>query len=395
MINWTLFSNDFSDTIKNVNISIMSDYYFPKTTDIYSSLNTYGSVYVDDGIIKMNSQGPLAKRENIDILIKLPKDTYNTSSYFDNNFEYYYNKAQGSSTFVKVFVFIVIFLLCFISLTLLLVLTLKANKQIYYLEEPRLNFKHKGNKLPKLKDIPYYRDIPCNNDLFLTFYIAYQFFIIYRKTDLLGSILLKWLRDKKIEINKTENSKTNITFYKDNLDTISDTMEKELYNMFLLASNDGILEQSEFSNWCMQNHSKVLGWFNNLLNIEKEKLLQNGLLIEKNRIFFKSKKYIVTPKLRQLAMNIAGLKRYLLDYTLVSEKEAPQVILFEDYLILAEMFKITDTIKKDFKYLFPNMVSSAFQSIDISQVNNYANEAMENTILAQREANMNHKKTKK
>ena len=50
------------------------------------------------------------------------------------------------------------------------------------------------------KEIPYFRDVPCDNDLYKAYYIGYKYNIIKNKTDILGAIILKWLKEGKIRI---------------------------------------------------------------------------------------------------------------------------------------------------------------------------------------------------
>ena len=160
--------------------------------------------------------------------------------------------------------------------------------------------------------------------------------------------------------------------------SLEDEEEQKLYKMFLEASKDGILEDSEFTKWCNTNYSKILGWFDTIIDKEKDKLVKDGLLLEKPKTLFKSAKYTVTPELRQQALNIAGLKKYLNDYTLISEREAPDVVLFEDYLILAQMFGIADKVAENFKKLYPDLITETnFYSYDnINFVHIYAVHAM-------------------
>ena len=55
-----------------------------------------------------------------------------------------------------------------------------------------------------VKNAPYFRDIPCNGELYLAYYVANKYRLSKRNTDLLGAIILKWLRDGLIKIEKRE-----------------------------------------------------------------------------------------------------------------------------------------------------------------------------------------------
>ena len=379
MIYWTLIPYDFSDRIGQVFINISSDLYFPSSIDVWGYGNEGGTAYVDNGTITMTSEGSLNRNEYMTILVKLPSGTFNTKNNLNQNFEYYYNLAEEGvnrngtveSTVISILPFII-----FIIIMVFAIVTSKLGSS----QEQRLNFENNGNKLPKTKDIPYFRDIPCNKDLFQSFFIGYQFKIVKKRTDLLGSVILKWVRDKKVTLKKDEgkSSKMSIILNEELISSLEDEDEQKLYKMFFEASKDGILEDSEFTKWCNTNYSKILGWFDTIIDKEKDKLVKDGLLLEKPKTLFKSAKYTVTPELRQQALNIAGLKKYLNDYTLISEREAPDVVLFEDYLILAQMFGIADKVAENFKKLYPDLITETnFYSYDnINFVHIYAVHAM-------------------
>ena len=379
MIYWTLIPYDFSDSIGQVFINISSDLYFPSSIDVWGYGNEGGTAYVDNGTITMTSEGTLNRNEYMTILVKLPSGTFNTKNNLNQNFEYYYNLAEEGVNRNETVENTVITILPFIIFIIIMVFAIVTSK-LGSSQEQRLNFENNGNKLPKTKDIPYFRDIPCNKDLFQAFFIGYQFKIVKKRTDLLGSVILKWVRDKKVTLKKDEgkSSKMSIILNEELISSLEDEDEQKLYKMFFEASKDGILEDSEFTKWCNTNYSKILGWFDTIIDKEKDKLVKDGLLLEKPKTLFKSAKYTVTPELRQQALNIAGLKKYLNDYTLISEREAPDVVLFEDYLILAQMFGIADKVAENFKKLYPDLITETnFYSYDnISFVHIYAVHAM-------------------
>ena len=379
MIYWTFIPYDFSDRIGQVFINISSDLYFPSSIDVWGYGNEGGTAYVDNGTITMTSEGTLNRNEYMTILVKLPSGTFNTKNNLNQNFEYYYNLAEEGVNRNETVENTVITILPFIIFIIIMVFAIVTSK-LGSSQEQRLNFENNGNKLPKTKDIPYFRDIPCNKDLFQAFFIGYQFKIVKKRTDLLGSVILKWVRDKKVTLKKDEgkSSKTSIILNEELISSLEDEEEQKLYKMFLEASKDGILEDSEFTKWCNTNYSKILGWFDTIIDKEKDKLVKDCLLLEKPKTLFKSAKYTVTPELRQQALNIAGLKKYLNDYTLISEREAPDVVLFEDYLILAQMFGIADKVAENFKKLYPDLITETnFYSYDnINFVHIYAVHAM-------------------
>ncbi len=363
MVYWTLIPYDFSNSIGSVKIKIYSDKYFPDTIDVWGYGNYGGLCYVNNGAIYMDSDGRLGTSEYMTILAKFPLNTFNCENVLDYNFDHYYNMAQkGSKSYNKksesstrdfssFFIYIFQFVF-FIGIFLTAKITV----------EKKYGFKYGvlGKKIPR--DVNYFRDIPCDNDIFKAYYIAYQYNIIKNKTDILGAIILKWL---KKGIIKTENREGGLVFKKENTviilgdekNRILDTpKESELFNMMYVASKDGILENKEFETWCRYSYNKILRWFDEILREQRNKLYEEGLLTkEKGGVAFLDK-FTATPELKNEAMKLAGLKRFLLDYTLIPDRDAIEVELFENYLIFAQMMGIAKQVSKQFKELYPEMI---------------------------------------
>ncbi len=378
MIYWTLIPYDFSNSIGEVYIKIYTNFDIPSTTDVWGYGDYGAPAYVYDGYIEMQSNGRLSQSEYMTILVKFPLGTFKTSNKLNNDFNYYFEMAEegaekyvnnsgnsssssgileGIMAFIPILINVVIWGIIGFSI---LSASLSKNK---------FNFGTGGRVV--VKDVPYFRDIPCNNDLFRAYYIGYRYGIIKNKTDILGAIILKWLKDSIIRVEKRETGKKEesvVILNETNPDLITDKYEKELFNMLLKASGDGILENKEFEKWCNNSYSKVLSWFDDIIDREKEELIQEGTItveeVTKLKIFT-SKRYTATQRMKEEADQLAGLKKYLQEYTLIKEREAIEVHLFEEYLIYAQMMGIAKEVAKQFKDLYPDIIErSSYGSYD-------------------------------
>ena len=86
--------------------------------------------------------------------------------------------------------------------------------------------------------------------------------------------------------------------------------------MMHVASKDGILENKEFETWCKRSYEKILNWFDDILEEQRTSLVADGL-IQYEEAGFWGKKYSATDELKNEAMKLAGLKKFLLEYTLI------------------------------------------------------------------------------
>lgn len=373
MIYWTLIPYDFSNSIGNVYIKIHTNFSIPDTVDVWGYGNYGGTAYVYNGYIEMQSDGRLNKNEYMTILVKFPPETFSTANSLDYDFNHYYTMAQegataykqkAKSSFFSILASIFDFTLSIVFFVILPIFIAIMSAQGKY------DILSKDRKLTK--DIPYFRDIPCQNNLFRAYYIGYQYGIFKNKTDILGSIILKWLKNSIIKIDQKESGtifrkeNTVIILNETDPDLILDEKEKELFEMLLKASKDGILESKEFERWCNRSYSKILDWFDEILKRERQNLVNQELLSPITTGFiFKHKKYKPSPQIIQEATELAGLKKYLNDYTLISDRAAIEVHLFEDYLIYAQMMGIAKKVAKEFKDLYPEVIEqSKFSSYD-------------------------------
>ncbi len=375
MIYWTLIPYNFSNSIGNAYIKIHANNPIANSVGVWGYGNYGGTAYVYDGYIEMQSDGSLSTDEYMTILVQFPSGTFNCENKINKNFNYYlamanegstqYTSSSSSSAMAIILgVASTLFSLFFALLPILLV--------IFIAKFSSVNSNLAGAKLPK--DIAYFRDIPCDNDLYKAYYIAYKYKIIKNKTDILGAIILKWIKEGQIRIDTLETGtlikKENTVMVLSNADlnSFSNITERKLFSMLLNASGDGILENREFERWCKKNYSKILSWFDRLIGDEEDKLITEGLInVQEEKVFkfFKCKRHYTTDELHNQAIELAGLKKFLLDYTLIAERTAIEVNLFEDYLIYAQMMGIAKKVAKQFKELYPDIIEqSSFYSYD-------------------------------
>lgn len=139
-------------------------------------------------------------------------------------------------------------------------------------------------------------------------------------------------------------------------------VENELLKILKDASgNNKILEAKEFEEWCKKNFSSLSSWFA-LIKKNQNKILQQQGLITNETI--KKKKFLcgyedmpvkfVSHELRDEAIRLKGLKKFLLDFSSLPERQYFEVHLWEEYLIFAELLGISDKVEEQFSKLYPN-----------------------------------------
>lgn len=373
IIYWTLIPYELSSKPSNVKITIHADEAFEDTLDVWGYGNYGGRAFVHDGIIEMNSDGTLESNEYMTILVKFKSDTFNTSNVVGNNFDYYYKMADKGAThykkhepslFEKIISFIVALfsiLMTFLPFIIIMIVTLISSKK------NTVKFK------PFSKDIPMFRDIPTK-DMFKAYFVACNTNMINNETRLFGVMFLKWLKEGNISISKETKDgifkgkeKTTVVLKPLEETSIEDENEKDLYNMIYDASSDGKLETKEFEKWCRKHYTKIYNWFKKVSEDEKRLLKENKELVTETTKalgIFTVEQSSAGDSLNELAGRIKGLQKFLKEFGRMHEKQAIEVSLWEYYLMYASLFGIADKVAKEFKQLYPEILTNPDYNYD-------------------------------
>lgn len=368
MIYWTLMPYDFSVEPQSVYIKIYSDFRYEDTLDVWGYGKKGAPCYVYDGYIEMTTDGTKLKtNEYLTILVKFPKDTFNKTNELGQDFDYYFKQAENGAKKYKeskigdIISIIFGMLFTFGPWFLIVILTTvfgKNSGQNYY---NKCIFGEAGNKVKK--DVPNFREIPCNKDIIRAYWVAYHYGLDKKKENFLGAVLLKWIKNDNVRVERidkkgifTTKSEANIIF---NKVPNSNEMEDKLYNWMVTASKDGKLEKNEFSTWCRNNYSKILNWFKDVLDYESKMLVNEGkATLTTGGFLISYTKYKVDDSMMEEAEQMAGLKKFFKEFTKINEKEPIDVKLWDEYLMYAQIFGMADEVAEQFKKLYPEVIEA-------------------------------------
>ncbi len=364
---WTML-NKINPSPSNVEIKIYSDTKFSDELPVWGYGNYGGLAYVYDGAIYL-SNDHLNNTDSMVFLAEFDANTFNTDIVFDHTLDevkdmaedganhYSENKSSFADVIIGIFAFIFNF-----GIWIVIIIACAAGSRPTY-GTKKLKFSKEGRKLPKERDINMFRDLPCGKDIKRAYWLACQYGLIKKKTDFLGAVLLKWIKEKKVTVEndskgtvfKRENTK--IIFNSLTIDT-GDVNEDNLYKYMYEASVDGILENKEFERWCTKHYNKMLKWFDKVIDSETEKLVDEGMITkESSKGFFSSTIYNVEDSLLEEAVKVAGLKKFFKEFDNMTDKEAIDVYLWEEYLMYAQIFGVAEKVAKQFKKLYPDVIT--------------------------------------
>ena len=135
------------------------------------------------------------------------------------------------------------------------------------------------------------------------------------------------------------------------------TPESRLYNvLFAAAGEDGILQEKELKKYCEKHPQKLRDFINDAKTNGEINVEMNGVV---NANIYKSSEYT-----KEQLREVAGLKKYLLDYSLIAERGIEENAIWEDYLVYATLFDIADKVMEQFKKVYPEKLPELEQYND-------------------------------
>ena len=192
----------------------------------------------------------------------------------------------------------------------------------------------------------YFREAPFGGDIPAAFYILSHGYrtISHPKAEkgLVGAFLLKWIMEGRLRPLKDESgSKTKISLQivEEAAKEFGDPCEEELFDMVRKASGSNlILEDKELEIWARINYEPFLKWKD---NVDTAGATSVGEFRSSNG------------SSQEEARRVVQFRNFLNDFTLVAEREVPEVGLWKNYLIFALLFGLADKVSEAMKKLYP------------------------------------------
>lgn len=369
MVFWQFVNPDTNIPPEQVNIIIDSDHDFNAEEEKIWGFGFEGSIDFQDGKIVATSSEPLSTRNYVTILTKLPQGMFATEDILNKNFDDIKDTAfvgsdysdddyetggnisdtsSGGSSSVFSFIPIIGFGAAFIAMASSLIMS--VNSKLVNLSPGKFKRKYKEE---------YYRDYPYEGDFLDIYYIPYRMGTATFE-DILTGFILKWIKEERVMTVEEEKGwifkkdETNIKFLNTQMSQF--TLEGELFHMMLIAAGKNeILEESEFTKWAKSNVTKLNDWEKRVKEHSISKLEKMGYIdiFEKRAFLFKTEKYELTEKGKELENNIYKYINYLNDFSLLNEHEAVNVTIWDNIMIWAGFLGLTAVVSKQFQKLYP------------------------------------------
>ncbi|MCR5666315.1 MAG: DUF2207 domain-containing protein [Eubacterium sp.] len=199
----------------------------------------------------------------------------------------------------------------------------------------------------------YYRELPNEGNLEATYYLG-DCVDLVEEGNIIGARMLKLVMDGCLEVID-DTSKKRVLRGKDvkALKLIhapeNDPLGEKLYHIIQVAAgSDGILQEKELPTYSKKNSSKIRSFITSCSSAGRQYVNAKHLHIRKK---FKVKQVTEADK-AELAQ-IIGFKKYLEEFSLISEREMQEVSIWQDYLIVAYLLGIAQEVVKELKKHYP------------------------------------------
>ena len=213
-----------------------------------------------------------------------------------------------------------------------------------------------------IRDVPYYRDIPCKGDMYRFYYLAKVYGLVKRDTDFLGALLLKWLND--MTIKPYINGKGYIAGFDFSKDIVCENyLEKNIYDSFKESTGPNyILTLKLFKKWNRKYGGIIFSYLELIMeDLDNMYNLSDFIVNE-----------VVSDNLHKEAMEIIGLKKFLVEFSRIDDRLPADIKLWNEYLIYGQILGIADKVDRDFRILYPNnYIDYMNVGIDYLEVSNY------------------------
>lgn len=208
--------------------------------------------------------------------------------------------------------------------------------------------KAKMNK--RTKRVEYFRDAPNNGNLNVTHRLG-SACEVCREDALLGAYLLRLISDGALEPVENGGRAEQVDLRLCRPPRSGGAFDDAFYTILeAAAGSDGVLQAKELERFCGKN-AKPLAAFAESCRKDADRILIHSGCCRGAEC--KGVKSLTGAGQRQLDQ-ILGLKRFLLDFSLIHERGVRETVIWQDYLIYAHLLGIADKVAPQIRKLYPD-----------------------------------------
>lgn len=302
-----------------------------------------GDVWFENGAIYARSKTALEHGEHMTVMVSLEKGVLSPLRQVDDSFEEVKERAFEGSDYEDEEEGGILELL--IGLAVLLVIG------VFVVLGMAAAAKNRRAKLRKrMEQAEYFRDVPNGGNLNVTHRLGAACELC-REDALMGAYLLRLISDGALEPEETDGRSPQVDLRLVRPPRSDNAYDDAFYTILEAAAGaNGLLEAKELERFSDRNSKPLVSFVDSCQQDADRTLLRGGCV--KGSVC-RGVKSLTEQGQRQLD-EILGLKRYLLDFSLIHERGVREAVIWQDYLIYAHLLGIADQVAPQIRKLYPD-----------------------------------------
>lgn len=309
-----------------------------------------GDINFSDGKVMAKTSKPLEGSNSMIIMLRLNKGIISPKTNLDKPFEEIKSQAfEGSdydhdeelTPFEEVLSYIILF-----SVPALIIFLIF------------LMFKRRREIKKFYRESQYYRDVPNGGDIEVSYFLSRQFNVAHDESLIIGALMLSMINGGSIEPETTEDvgffGKTKQTVNLKLVKPPKTAVENRLYNVLVSAAgDDGVLQEKELERYAYKNPKAINSIMDGAEEDGKAQFINRGGAVKNSCRRIKH----LTESGKDELSQVMGLKKYLDEFSLISERSVDETIIWQDYMVYAALFGIADKVISQLKKLYPDRIA--------------------------------------
>ena len=309
-----------------------------------------GDINFSEGKVIAKTSEPLEGDNSMIIMLRLNKGIISPETSLDKSFEEVKSRAfEGSdysydeelTPFEEVLSYIILF-----SVPALIIFLIF------------LMFKRRREIKKFYRESQYYRDVPNGGDIEVSYFLSRQFNVAHDESLIIGALMLSMINGGSIEPETAEDvgffGKTKQTVNLKLVKPPKTAVENRLYNVLVSAAgDDGVLQEKELERYAYKNPKAINSIMDGAEEDGKAQFINRGGAVKNSCRRIKH----LTESGKDELSQVMGLKKYLDEFSLISERSVDETIIWQDYMVYAALFGIADKVISQLKKLYPDRIA--------------------------------------
>lgn len=298
--------------------------------------------FFDDGAIYAWTHEPLEGSEHLTLMLELEKGLLSPQRTVEERFEDVKERAFSGSDYDSALTFgdILIVLAVILGIVVVIVLVVLLLTKIH---ECKLN--------RRMKRTAYFRDAPNGGKLNVTHRLG-RCSSLCEEDTLLGAYLLRLVSQGCLDCVNTPADGEAVCLRLCRAPQDAAGYEAALYEILQAAAGeDGILQPHELEQFCERDDSPLIDFLQACEHDGMQALIRTRCL-KGARLDGISD--LSDAGQRQLD-ELLGLKRFLLDFSLIQERGIEQTVIWQDYMVYALLLGIAEQLAPQLRALYPEL----------------------------------------